>query len=283
MHRAGWEARGPARIILLAGFLFARTTTNDVFIDLRDAQLMPSDGVQLARLLRDCSKLTAIDVRGNETLGEEGTQALVEFLYEQRSNRSEPRSLLGITPGNTSLSIPKQLMPYECRMLCAELESSTFSEGMSSAMGAKSKTTTLNRRGGHASDQWQPLIWAAKDGHLLVAEQLLNNGHDINKTEPLQDKGNSAWAPLHWAAAKDNQKILEMLIQRGANVQLKDKHGSMAKTIAEKKNHKAIVAMLEAAEGIGRAPPQQGASSTVDSQATATGAAPTDTAGRRKR
>ena len=67
--------------------------------------------------------------------------------------------------------------------------------------------STLNRRGGHAGDNWQPLIWACKDGNLTVAEQLLDNGHDINKTEPLTDKGSSAYAPLHWAATKGHKQV----------------------------------------------------------------------------
>lgn len=67
--------------------------------------------------------------------------------------------------------------------------------------------STLNRRGGHAGDNWQPLIWACKDGNLTVAEQLLDNGHGINKTEPLADKGSSAYAPIHWAATKGHKQV----------------------------------------------------------------------------
>ena len=100
----------------------------------------------------------------------------------------------------------------------------------------------------HPGDNWQPLIWAAKDGNLIISEQLLDNGHDINKTEPVADKGSSAWAPVHWASSKGHIKVLEMLIKRGANVTIKDKHGGTAKTIAEKKGLKEVVVMLEAAE-----------------------------------
>ena len=55
-------------------------------------------------------------------------------------------------------------------LLCSELESNIFAEGVSASMGGKAKgTATLNRRGGSASDGWQPLIWAAKDNNLAVA------------------------------------------------------------------------------------------------------------------
>ena len=56
----GWKARGPARVMLLAGWVHARGL-GDVAIDLREAEMTPSDGVQLAQLLAACPKLTAID------------------------------------------------------------------------------------------------------------------------------------------------------------------------------------------------------------------------------
>ena len=82
----------------------------------------------------------------------------------------------------------------------------------------------------------------------MVTRQLLDNGVDIDKTEPVQDKGSSAWGPVHWAASKGHQAVLEMLVERGANVLVQDKHGSTARAIAEKKGLKNIVALLEEAE-----------------------------------
>jgi len=249
----GWTARGPARMMLIAGWVFARTTSVDVCIDLREAALTPTDGEQLGKLLRACPKLTALDVRDNESLGERGTKALIDFMSTQKQGRnatSVPRSLFGVGgTGGPTLTIPKKVPHFECLLLCAELEGNVFSEGVSASMGGKQKGgSTLNRRGGHAGDNWQPLIWACKDGNLTVAEQLLDNGHDINKTEPLADKGSSAYAPIHWAATKGHKQVLEMLIQRGANVTIKDKHGTVARTIAEKKGYREVVALLEAAE-----------------------------------
>lgn len=42
--------------------------------------------------------------------------------------------------------------------------------------------------------------------------------------------------------------VVDMLIANGANVCIKDKHGSTARTIAEKKGLKEVVERLEAAE-----------------------------------
>ena len=234
LNLSSWKVRGPSRIMLLAGFLFSRPPHMDCLIDLRDAALTPSDGEQLAKLLHECPKLTAVDVRGNETLGERGASALVSFMNVQKEIKNAaqaPRSLMGIGGGRSTLSVPKQVPPIEVQMLCAELEASVFSEGVSASMGIKSKgnASTLNRRGGHLSDAWQPLIWAAKDGNLTIATHLLDHGHDINKCEPMQDKGSSAWGPVHWAASKGLVEMLTMLIGRGASVMIKDKHGNVPK------------------------------------------------------
>ena len=61
LNLKGWKARGPARVLLLAGWLFARGP-GDVAIDLREAELTPRDGAQLAELMKACPKLTSIDV-----------------------------------------------------------------------------------------------------------------------------------------------------------------------------------------------------------------------------
>ena len=68
----GWTARGPARIPLLIGWLHARTSIEHVFIDLRECELTPQEGEQLGHLMAAHSILNAIDVRGNEGLGDHG-------------------------------------------------------------------------------------------------------------------------------------------------------------------------------------------------------------------
>ena len=209
----------------------------------------------LAKLLSACPKLTSVDVRGNESLGEVGTQALIDFMSAHKAAARGitlmPRSFMGVGGGGDStLTIPKHVPPFECRLLCCELETYVFSEGMSASMGGTSKAngTTLNRRGGHAGDAWQPLIWACRDGHVPIANQFLHIGHDINKTESVSDKGSNAWGPIHWAASKGHMNVLEMLISHNANVLVKDKHGSTPKAIAEKQGRKEAMELLQAAE-----------------------------------
>ena len=63
LNLKGWKARGPARVMLLAGWLLCRWSPIDVSIDLQQAHLTPDDGVKLAKLMRDMPKLVTIDVR----------------------------------------------------------------------------------------------------------------------------------------------------------------------------------------------------------------------------
>ena len=115
-----------------------------------------------------------------------------------RTANSVPAPVNGACTSRSQLQIPKSLSRIDCMLLCAELESNVFAEGVSASMGNKSKgTATLNRRGGSASDGWQPLIWAAKDNNLAVATMLLDKGHDVNHKESMQDKGLSGY----WASA----------------------------------------------------------------------------------
>jgi len=245
----GWTARGPARIPLLIGWLHARTSIEHVFIDLRECELTPQEGEQLGHLMAAHSILNAIDVRGNESLGDQGATALADFMAASkvRSANSEPRSINGVTHKSSSLQVPKQLSHVECRLLCAELESNIFAEGVSAGMGQENKkgTTTLNRRGGSASASWAPLLWAAKDNNLVVAEMLIDKGHDVNKQESLANKGLSGYAALHWAAHKGHLQMCELLLSRGANPVMNDKHNNTAQQLAEKKGEKEIVTLLE--------------------------------------
>ena len=104
-----------------------------------------------------------------------------------------------------------------------------WAEGISSAMGAKSKNSSyLNRRGGphQTGDVWKPLIWAAKENQLMVAETLIGHGYNVNEQESAVDKSNSGYAPIHWAAHKGHEPMVRMLIGKGALVSIKDKHGN---------------------------------------------------------
>ena len=112
----GWNAAGSARVMLLAGWSLARTSPIDFSIDLQGANLTASEGEQLAALLASKkTKLTAIDVRNNESLGEAGCAALVAYLRSQKQVKGSvghtPISILGVTPSKPRLDVPKSIPP----------------------------------------------------------------------------------------------------------------------------------------------------------------------------
>ena len=251
LNLKGWKARGPARVMLLAGWLLCRSSPIDVSIDLQQAHLTPDDGEQLAQLMRNMPKLVTIDVRGNETLGHEGAKALIDWLKWDKGEKSVGRKLRSLNGvglyGSTRIDVPKTNMkPIELQILCAELETNIFAEGVSAGMGGKGgqACTSLNRRGHAGVGEWQPLVWAAKDNNLQVAAQLLDTGTDVNLQEPMEDKGSSGYAALHWAAMRGFKEMLTMLIKRGANLELQDKHGNTALMLASKKGNKEVVTLL---------------------------------------
>ena len=99
--------------------------------------------------------------------------------------------------------------------------------------------------GGESS--WYPLIWAAKENQLLIAERLIDRGCNLDQQEDFNDQQRCGYAAIHWAAQKGHTKIVELLLSRGADAGLKDKHGNAALALAKKKGHQEICAILEAA------------------------------------
>ena len=248
----GWKARGPARVMLLAGWMLTRTSLIDVAIDLTQAQLTPEDGTQLAELMRRVPKLTSIDVRGNESLGAEGAKALTDWLREDKATGTKTmRSLNGVGAcGNSRLDVKRlNIQPIELRIICAEMQTYIFAEGVSAGMGGGKGggggVTSLNRRGHAGTGEWQPLIWSAKDNNLLIAAQLISNGTDVNLQEPVEDKSGSCYSALHWAALRGLKEMAELLLSRGANRFMVDKHGNTPLALADKKGNKELVKLLD--------------------------------------
>ena len=187
-----------------------------------------------------------------EILGEEGTKALCDFIESQKPIKGTvghtPYSIMGVTPAKPTLAVPKEMKPFELRLLCAEFHANTFLEGVGAAMGASNKadnTTSLNRRGAAVAGSWYPLIWAAKDNNLMIAERLIGSGYNVDQQEEMNDKTQNGYAAIHWAAQKGHSKMLSLLIESGASVTLTDKHGNTPLQLAEKKGHKEVISMLE--------------------------------------
>jgi ankyrin repeat protein len=65
-------------------------------------------------------------------------------------------------------------------------------------------------------NQYTPLIWAARNGHLAVLKLLLDRGADVNAV----NKWNNT--ALHWAAYKGHVPVVEFLCRKGAKMDIRE-------------------------------------------------------------
>jgi len=177
-------------------------------------------------------------------MGLAGAAHLTKFMGSLgRGVTHVPRSLCGVLPANSTLEIPKEPAEVHLRILCAELHSHIWSEGVSAGMGGK-KNIQLNRRGISAANEWQPFLWACKENRLDIAECLLDEfACDINEQQPITTSSNQ-YSALHWCCMKGLENMVEWLVQRGAKKDLKDKHNNTPLRLAESKGNAAIITML---------------------------------------
>ena len=249
----GWRELADSRTWLIAGWANARTSQSEVSVDLREACLTDAEGVVLAECLQKCPRLTSLDLRGNPALKDAGLAALCQALRDEKPGH--PRSLCGVSPGNTRLEVQRQFGPEEMvdlQLIVAELENHIYSESVTAGMGGKatSGTIQLNRRGGGGKKEdgasgWQPLMWAARACHVQIAQQLLRNGANVNEQEAAGSHSNK-YSPLHMACYKGHSEMARLLLRCGADLTLKDVNGQTARTVAEKKAHTELVELLDA-------------------------------------
>ncbi len=98
------------------------------------------------------------------------------------------------------------------------------------------RSQDANTRG--FDDNETPLSGASREGHLKVAEVLLELGADVKA----QDKDN--WTALHVASAYGHIKITRMLLEHGADVKALDLGNRTALHRASERGHLGIVAVL---------------------------------------
>jgi hypothetical protein len=253
----GWAEPGllGSRSTMLCGWVLARSSLNEVVIDLRESKLTSDDGRILAEALEQIPKLTSVDVRGNPGLDGEAAAALIKAMKDEKPGH--PRSVCGVSPLNTRLEVPRKFekgSEVDIQLVVAELESHVYSESVTAGMGGSvsGDVIQLNRRGGGGAEKggWQPLIWAAKVNHLQVAQQLLENGTNVNAQEGAGSHSQK-WTALHMACYKGFPEITQLLLSHGADVTIQDVNGNRAQSIAEKKGNVEIIEMLKNAAGSG--------------------------------
>lgn len=85
-----------------------------------------------------------------------------------------------------------------------------------------------------------PLFYAARDGDVLIAAKLLDNGSTVNA----RDKNGET--PLHFAARGYQPEVAEFLIQRGADIEAEDLHGNtpLWRAVFESKGKGGVIEVL---------------------------------------
>jgi len=85
-----------------------------------------------------------------------------------------------------------------------------------------------------------PLFYAAKDGELAIAEELIRRGADVNSCDQ------SLKTPLHFAAAAGHSDLIEILIKNGAKVDSQDSFGNspLSDAVFESKGRCEIIRQL---------------------------------------
>ena len=104
------------------------------------------------------------------------------------------------------------------------------------------------------------LHWTARDGHVRVAELLLDHGWDLEartsagqrplheaarcgRVEVMQllaargadinSQDNGRWTPLHWAAREGHPAAVKLLLSLGAGTTIKNKNGKTPEMVAK--------------------------------------------------
>ncbi len=88
------------------------------------------------------------------------------------------------------------------------------------------------------SDQWTPIHFAAFNGHKAIVELLLN--HKV----PVNAKEHFGKTPLHLAAEKGFRSVVEVLLSRGADVNATDGNGATPLHFAVGNGFRAVAELL---------------------------------------
>jgi hypothetical protein len=87
-------------------------------------------------------------------------------------------------------------------------------------------------------DGWTPLHSAAQEGHVKMAELLIQQGADVGASNI------GGWTPLHAASQGGYVNMAQLLIQNGADVWSFNNHGSAPLHLASHSGHILMVELL---------------------------------------
>lgn len=176
--------------------------------------------------------LMLLDARGPEptpTFQESLNEAL---RYAARSgDRSAVMELLKAGADINAVSedgFPKRATPLLLAVLSNEVKTAQFLIRKGARQDLADSTGRL------------PLPLAAENGHELLVRDLIRGGG-----KPDMKSGENEDTPLILAAAKGHEKVVKVLLELGADPMATNKFGDIALDIAEEKNFKKVIELLE--------------------------------------
>jgi ankyrin repeat protein len=92
-------------------------------------------------------------------------------------------------------------------------------------------------------DGWNPLLYAATNGHARIIQLLLDGGVPINSTSP------NGTTPLMMAARGNHTDAVNVLLKNGADPNLRNDAGKTALGFALGRNHSDVAALLRSSGG----------------------------------
>lgn len=92
--------------------------------------------------------------------------------------------------------------------------------------------------GSRKNDGWTPLHSASQEGHVKLAELLIQHGADVGS------RNDDSWTPLHSASQEGRIKIAELLLHHGADVGSRENDGSTPLHSASQEGHVGLAELL---------------------------------------
>lgn len=104
--------------------------------------------------------------------------------------------------------------------------------------------TFLSQPASHGPEQWMPMHYAARAGHLAGVETLLERGVHPDCRTRFTTPMHARQTPLHLAAAEGHADVIQRLLEAGAEVEVRDAQQRSPLWLAARHRHAAVVTLL---------------------------------------